>query len=404
MAAGIRSRRPIRIVHCISEMTIGGAEAQLAELIGGLPRDRFEQMLVLVKGGGPLVERVRAAGCRVVELGYGLAGDELRAFRPDIVQGQLFWSNLLSVAAGRMAGVPTIVTSRLALSCHDREPRWMKHALNLANRFTTAIFANSEAVRRDVLAHERVRPERIVVIPNGVVLEQFGRERPEVLRHELGLERAGVVLVTVANLHAVKGHEELLQAVARLRDRHPDLHLLLPGRDRGMLPRLRAIIGELALDGQVSVLGERNDIPRLLAAADIFVHPSREEGFSNAILEGMSAGKPVVATAVGGNPEAVRDGVDGLLVPPRDPDALAAAIDRLASDRALRERMGESGRQRIATEFSMARMIERFAAWYESLSGPHAEARATRSFRRRWLTLARTDPARAPARDQPRSR
>jgi len=386
--SGAHGSRRIRIVHCITEMTIGGAEVQLAELICRLPPERFEQLLVLVKGGGPLLESVRAAGCRVAELGYGLPGGDLarggrlalgkavaryrrdlRAFRPDIVHAQLFWSNILSVAAGRLAGVRAIVTSRLALSCQDREPRWMRYAQDLANVFTTAVFANSEAVRRDILAHERLRPEAITVIPNGVALERFHSGSAEPVRRELGLAQGEVALVTVANLHPVKGHEDLLRALAMLRPRHPGVRLLLAGRDRGSRPRIEALLGELDIGSQVQLLGERDDVPRLLAAADIVVHPSHEEGFANAVLEGMAAGRPLVATAVGGTPEAVRDGMEGLLVPAHAPAALAAAIDRLVSDPELRRRMGESGRLRIESEFSMARMIDRFAAWYETLAG-----------------------------------
>jgi glycosyltransferase involved in cell wall biosynthesis len=381
----------IRIAHCITAMAIGGAETQLAELISRLPPERFEQMLVLVMGGGQLLDRVRTANCRVVELGFGLtAGQrgcgsylrlaaalaryrrELLAFRPHVVHGQLYWGNLFSVAAARLAGVPSIVTSRLALSVRDRQPRWKGLAEDVAHLFTTAVFANSEAVRRDVLAYERVRPEIVTVIPNGVALERYGAERPEPVRRELGLPERSVVLVNVANLHPVKGHADLLRAVALLRERHPDLRLLLPGRDYGILPRLQALVRELDLRERVMLLGERRDVPRLLAAADIVVHPSHAEGFSNAVLEGMSAGRPVVATAVGGTPEAMRDGVDGLLVPPRDPAALAAAIDRLASDVELRLRMGQRARQRVEEQFSMERMVQRFAAWYEALASGRA--------------------------------
>jgi glycosyltransferase involved in cell wall biosynthesis len=397
MVDDARAKGRIRIAHCITEMAIGGAETQLAELISRLPKERFEQMLVLVKGGGELLDRVRAAGCRVVELGFILMGGrrerdrhlrlagalaryrrELLAFRPHVVHGQLYWSNLFSVVAGRLAGVPAIVTSRLALSVRDREPRWKGLVEDVANLFTTAVFANSEAVRRDVLAHERVRPEIVTVIPNGVALERYGAERPEPVRRELGLPERSVVLVTVANLHPGKGHADLLRAAALLGARHPDLRVLLPGRDTGTLPQLQALARELGLGERVMLLGERRDVPRLLAAADIVVHPSHEEGFSNAVLEGMSAGRPVVATAVGGTPEAVRDGIEGLLVPPRDPPALAAAIDRLASDAELRLRMGRRARERIEEQFSMERMIDRFAAWYEALaSGGAAGSRRT---------------------------
>jgi glycosyltransferase involved in cell wall biosynthesis len=386
--------RRIRIVHCISDMRVGGAELQLAELITRLPPERFEQRLVLLLGGAlspaspartELLGRVRAAGCPVVELEYGgwdggrvrrgfefgavihRYRRELIAFRPDIVHGQLFWSDILSVAAGRLASVPVIITSRLALSRPGRERAWKRYARDLANVWTTGIFANSEAVRRDILAHERVRPEAITVIPNGIALEKFAPAITKGLRPAFGVADEDLVLATIGNLRRLKGHEDLLRAIHLVKGKYPRLRLLVVGRDAGMRSQLEQLIVELGLPDHVRLLGERSDVARVLSLADVVVQPSHEEGFSNAVLEAMACGRPLVATNVGGNPEAVRDGVDGLLVPARNPAALADAVDRLASAPELRERMGRNGRRRVESEFSMARMVERFAEWYEVL-------------------------------------
>lgn len=384
-------RERIRIVHCVPEMNVGGREGQLTELICRLPSDRFEQLLVVFQRDGALVERVRSAGCRVVELGYEQPHSridprfhlellrtvarywrQLRAFEPDVLHAQLFWGNLLSVAAGRLAGVPAIVTSRLRLRRGRHARRWMRLADDVANRFTTVLFANSEAVRRDVLAHERIDPDIIRVIPNGVNLTRLRGVDAEGQRRELGLSDGDLVLIAVANLHPYKGHGDLLRALAQLRPAFPNLRLLLPGRDEGEGARLSALIEELGLTGHVHLLGERRDVPALLSLADVAVHPSHQEGFSNSVLEAMGAGCPMVVTDVGGNPEAVRDGVDGFVVPSRDPAALAGAMEKLLRDPALRARMGESARRRIEEQFSLERMIERFTALYESLAASRA--------------------------------
>lgn len=395
-----RPPRRIRLVHCIGTMRVGGAEKQLAELIRRLPRDRFEQSLVLLQGGGPLIESVREAGCEVIELGYRMKyrvydprcylamaralgrfwlhlrgwdrrGEAGASRRADILHAQLYWANVLSVVAGRLARVPVVLTSRLQLSDYKFGRPMLQRIEDAANLATTAVFANSEAVRRDALAHERIDERKLRLIYNGVALENFRPIDASATRREFGIEPEDVAVVAVANLHPYKGHEDLLRALASLRVRggaFSRLRAVLPGRDQGARGRLEALVAELGLEDAVRLPGEREDVPAILQMADIVVHPSHQEGFSNAILEAMTAGRPVVATAVGGNPEAVVEGETGFLVPARDPEALAAAIGRLAEDRELRGRMGAAGRARIELEFSMDRMIERFVAWYEELA------------------------------------
>ena len=379
--------RPIRITHCIGTMRIGGAEKQLAELIRRLPRERFEQSLVLVQGGGPLIESVRSAGCEVVELGYQMKfrkfdprcyvamasalskfTEHLRRSRPDILHAQLYWANILSVVAGRRARVPAIVTSRLQLSNYKEGRPMLQLIENFANRYTTAIFANSEAVRRDAIEHEKIGRAEIRVIPNGVELEDFERLDASGPRNEFAIGEHHFVIVAVANLHPYKGHADLIRAAGALAKTHTNLRLILPGRDQGARADLERLVKDLGLEEAVRLIGEREDIGSLLAMADVVVHPSHEEGFSNAILEAMAARKPVVATNVGGNPEAVVDGETGYLVPPRDPDSLAEAIEKLIVDANLRRRMGEAGWRRMEQEFSMKRLVERFAEWYEELA------------------------------------
>lgn len=398
---------PIRLTHCIGTMRLGGAEKQLAELIVRLPRDRYRQTLVLLQGGGPLIARVRDAGCEVIELGYsmkyrvmdprcyGAMGHavgrmirHLRGSRTQILHGQLFWANVLSVGAGRLAGTPVVLTSRLQLSDYKQGRPNLQRIENFANRFTTGVFVNSEAVRRDALAREQNLEGKTRLIYNGVVLEDFAEGAPDsgathadraAIRAELGLAPDDIAVIAVANLHPYKGHEDLIRAVAMLRagtlslspsaaSAGARIRLFLPGRDQGARARLEAVIAELGMAGAATLMGERADIPRLLQAADIVVHPSHQEGFSNAILEAMTAGKPLVVTNVGGNPEAVRDGVNGLVVPARDPDALAAAVGRLAASPELRAQMGAASRRRIEIEFSMTRMIAEFDEWYQQLA------------------------------------
>jgi glycosyltransferase involved in cell wall biosynthesis len=386
-AATIASEK-IRIVHCIGSLRTGGAEKQLTEIIVRLPRERFEQSLMLLQpGGGPLAARIERAGCEILSLGYDgkfsqgdwrspfkmlLAFEKLRANlrrrRPAILHAQLFWANAMCAFAGKLAGVPKLVVSHRQLSDHKRGrriPIWLE---NFSNARAAAVVVNSEAVRRDILANDKVDPAKLHRIYNGVVLEDFKPADLESLRGELRLLPKDFVLAVVANLHPYKGHEDLLRAAGALLPKHPGLKILLAGRDQGSMPSLRELARELDLNNAVQFLGERSDVPALLQAADVVVHPSHQEGFSNSILEAMAAGKPVVATDAGGNPEQVRDGENGLIVPARAPEALAAAIDRLAGDPALRARMGAASRARIEGEFSIERTVAETARLYESLA------------------------------------
>ncbi|MBI3736539.1 glycosyltransferase [Candidatus Sumerlaeota bacterium] len=358
----------------------------MAELICRLPRNRYRQSLVLLQGGGPLLKKVRSAGCDVIELGYQMRYrwydprsylamwralrkfvHHLRYFRPHILHAQLYWANILSVVAGKIARIPIIITSRLQLSDYKQGRPLLQRIENIANRFTTAVFANSEAVKRDCLAHEKLDEAKIRMIHNGVVIEDFDMIDPSRQRLEFDIKEGQIVITVIANLHPYKGHEDLINAVGELIHRFPNIQVLLPGRDQGMQTRLAEWIDKLSLNRHIRLLGERQDIPEILAISSIVVHPSHQEGFSNSILEGMIAGKPIVATNVGGNPEAVVHGVNGLIVPPKNPKELARALKLLIKDSKLRHDMGMASRERIQSEFSMFKMVRLFEQWYEDL-------------------------------------
>lgn len=382
---------PIRLVHCVGSLRVGGAERQLLELIRRLPREQYSQSLVLMRADGAMLDAVRAAGCEVVDLGYEFNPRKwhpltyyiiartlwryvrhLLRRRPHILHARLYWANQLSVLAALQARflgarVPVVITSRRQLSNYKRGRPLMQRLEDLANRATTAVVANSDAVRRDALAHERLDPMKIRVIYNGVVLEDYHAPDVALLRLEFGIREEEIVIVAVMNLHPYKGHEELIEATRRLVLRGMPLRLLLPGADRGHGEKLAALIRQHGLTERIHLAGERHDIPAFHALADIVVHSSHEEGFSNAILEAMTAGKPVIATNVGGNPEAVRDGENGLLVPVRDVGSLETALARLATDPALRAQLGKASRRRIEAEFSIEGTVRQFDAWYTDL-------------------------------------
>ncbi|NTW89073.1 MAG: glycosyltransferase, partial [Desulfobulbaceae bacterium] len=218
---------------------------------------------------------------------------------------------------------------------------------------------------------EGVSQDRLRLIYNGIELPspESGRTK-ESVRTQLGVSGGALVFILVANLIPYKGHADLLHALGMVRSQLPrPWTLLCVGRDDGLQASLVQLSHELQIADSVVFLGQRSDVADLLAAADICLLCSHEEGFSNSILEGMAAGLPMVVTDVGGNSEAVVDGMTGLVVPPYSPDRLGAAIVSLANNLPLRHKMGMAAQKRVKEEFSLAGCVQRYADLYEGIMG-----------------------------------
>jgi len=276
-------------------------------------------------------------------------------------------TNLLAALAGRLARVSCIITSRRALNTHqERVPGW-RLLDQLPSRMSHLVVANAEAVKQDTLLRAGGDPEKIAVIRNGI---DFSRlvvspcTRGQV-RQALGLPEDAEVALIVANLIPYKGHRDLLVAISRLQEHHPKLCLLVAGEDRGIGGELREMAKRLGIANSVFWLGLRRDVPDLLAAADIYVSASHEEGFSNSLLEALAAGKAVVATVVGGNPEMLEEGRLGMLVQPGDPEGLAQAIDRLLSNPAAARELEHRAAQAVASKYSPRLMVDTYLGHYK---------------------------------------
>jgi glycosyltransferase involved in cell wall biosynthesis len=368
----------IKVLYLIGTLEIGGSERQLVQLATSLDRTRFAPVVFCLSSAGPLERDLVAHGIQVRVLGLR----NMRSFpqnllavvrlarliareRPAIVHGFLFWAYVLGALCAALARVPVVIASRRSLG-NFKSGRWHYLMLErLANRFTDLIIANSHAVRHDVLLQERLPPHKVIVIHNGVAIPSDPSPESEVSRR-LGFGEDVLTVGVVANLIRYKGHDVYLRAWALVIDQVPHARTLLIG-EGPMRAEIERSVAELDLGSSVLLLGSRSDVPRLLAAVDLVVHPSLQEGFSNAILEAMAAGKAVVATAVGGNSEAVVDGVTGSLVPAGDAEALAAAVIRLLEDPTERSRLGSAGRSRVLEQFSVDAVVQRYQATYEAL-------------------------------------
>jgi glycosyltransferase involved in cell wall biosynthesis len=291
----------------------------------------------------------------------------LRRERIDVVHSHEFAMNVYAGAAARLAGLAALATVHGAHWVADRTVR------RIAYRVLCRVGMDLAAVSSDLadfLARSLAVPRtEIHVVPNGVPLprprsrDERARERAR-LRAELAIPPERPLLLAVGNLYPVKDHATLLRASAGLEG----VHVLVAGRGPE-LESLASLARALGAASRVHLLGLRGDVDRLLAASDLLVHPSRAEGLPLAILEAMAAALPVVATRVGGIPEAVLEGETGLLVRPGDPEGLRDAIRNVLHDPDRAALLGRAGRARVEEHFSIEGMTRRYRALYEAARG-----------------------------------
>jgi len=375
-----RPSRPagrIRVAFCIDQMGPGGTEFNAVRTAERLDRSRFDLTVVTFRPDGMLAPRYAAAGIPVVPFPlssfFGLSALRqaarlarfLAAGRFDVVHSHDRYTNVFVTLAARAAGTPAIIASKRWW----RLPRHHEVGNALAYRLAHTVLANTDAVAASASRVERVRPERLTVIPNFVDEAAFAPMPPEerrALLREIGVPDGALVVGIVARLRPVKNHESLIRAAALLRRRWPALHLVLVGE--GPLQQdLEALTRSLGLDGVVHFAGHREQEPNPNNLFDVSVLCSLQEGFPNAVVEAMAAARPVVATSVGGASDAVEHGETGLLVPPRQPEQLAAALDQLLADPERRARMGAAGQQRARERYHASAVIPRLEALYEAL-------------------------------------
>jgi glycosyltransferase involved in cell wall biosynthesis len=368
---------PVRVAYVIDKLHVAGAQVHLQHLVSRLDRQAFEPRVFCLIRGGPVAERIRALGIGVDVLGMGsIYGPRalralprlVRALRgASIAHTYLVSSNLYGTLAARLARVPAVVTSRRDTG-FSRNWRLRLLEERLVNPRVDRVTAVSPAIARELRAERGLSAGKIVTIPNGVDAAAFDPAAcpRDAARRRLGLDGGEAALGVIAHLSPVKGHADLLAAMARIAEAAPRARLLVVG-DGVLRQELEALCRTLGLAGRVVFTGTREDIPTVLAALDVVVVPSLTEGLSNALLEAMAMARPVVATATGGNPDAVEAGKSGLLVPPRDPVALAAAVLRLLEHPAEARRLGEAARRRVLADFSLESMVSGYESLYRSL-------------------------------------
>jgi glycosyltransferase involved in cell wall biosynthesis len=334
--------------------------------------ERAEGVEAQVRRGGFDVRRLRSRRTmgRVRELREILSEE-----RPDLVHSTIFESNLAARLAARGSAIPVVTSlvNVLYTGQRVRDPRLRRWKLRAARsidartarRLTTHFHAITEAVKRAAVATMGIPEERVTVIWRGRDAVRLGRRTPERRarsRANLGLDDSDEILVNVARHEYQKGHRVLLDAMARLAPRRARLIALVAGRTGAETPFLRRRHEELGLGDRFRFLGHIDDLPELLAAADVFVFPSLWEGLGGSLIEAMALELPVVASDDPAIREVVEEEANAFLVPPADAAALAQTIEALLDDRARREAFGRASRQRFEERFTLeqsaAKMID----------------------------------------------
>lgn len=366
-----------RLVYVIDSLRTGGTERHLVRLVRGLVLSGWQVSVYCLTRSGRFVEELEEMGVKVegpasrpskslpgVLFAIRHLHEYLRRERPAVVHCYLPTSGLIGAVAGRLAGVPVVVTTRRSVH-HFRGRRLLIYRLAAAitDRLSNAIVAVCEAAREQAI-RERTPRQKIVTVYNGVPLARGGHVRQNRFT-------GSPVVGAIGSLHPDKGHIFLIEAIPLVLEKLPHARFVLIG-DGPERARLEGRVQDLGLGSRVDFLGERWDTTDLFVEFDIFVLPSVVEGMPNAILEAAVAGIPVVATRVGGVPEVIQDTLTGLLVEPGSSASLASALVRAGRDETLRDRWSRNAQKLVATQFGEQEESSRTQELYVSLlAGAH---------------------------------
>lgn len=377
--------KKVKVVYIIGSLRPGGAERHLVELVKTLDKELFEPIIYCLSEKGDLAKEIEKKGILVRDFDLknkrskilhlkelmkliSIMSKRLKEDKPKIVHTYLFWANILGGISAKMAGIQYLITSRRSLGLYKNGRKMMQVIENVMNIFTDVVTVNSKEVLNDTLNREKFIKGKIKLLYNGVDSKRFKKNNDTTkLKEMLNIPTEDIVITNVSNLIHYKGHFDFIEASRIMMRQHPEVTILLVGRDGGMQGLLQEKVKEYGLDDKIRFLGSRGDIVELLSITNIQVLSSHEEGFSNAILEGMACSLPLVVTDVGGNSEAVLDGINGFVVPAKSPRTLADALIKLLNNKSILESFGIESRKRIENYFTIEMMKESYEKMYIEL-------------------------------------
>ncbi len=370
----------IKVLHVIGGGEIGGAEQHLLTLIRHINPSEFALHIACLFAE-PFASLVREKGFpahifpmknKIDWKPISKLASLIKSEGFHIVHTHGVRANLIGRLAAKRAGAGHVVTTVHSVLSFDYV-RWVDRWINRLCDQTTGRITERFIVVSNMLAQqlksEGIREDKIITIFNGLEIEKYDPEIPGLpVRQEFNIDPEAILIGIVARLHPVKGHSCLLEAMSRVLPDFPALVLMIIGTGPDRI-KLEEMARRLAISKNVIFTGFRRDIPEVIAALDFLVLPSLSEGLSLTVMEGMAMSKPVLATAVGGTPEIITSGVNGLLIPPADVSALTAGIRRLIHDRKMAAEIGKAARKTIETKFTAEIMADKTARLYKDICG-----------------------------------
>jgi len=367
-------KRKINVIHLVEELTIGGLEKILTSIVLNLDKKKYNVSVWCLREGGFFANKLAKEGIDFKILHISTSRNPLSIYKLykllksrkfDIIHTHAYSAGTIGRMSAFLAGVPVIISHNHSVyDYYNRRYHFVEWFLSL---ITDRVVCVSDIANRFANETQRINARKLITIHNGIDSEYTVLEkRTSGLRKELGIPVDHSVICTIAHLEEHKGVKYLLESASLLLQSRNDVSFLVVGEGR-LKEKLKILCADLKIEENVVFAGERGDIPEILSLTDIFVLPSLREGLPLTILEAMACGKPVIATNVGGIPEVVKDGVSGILISPKDPEALHSAINELLGDREKLKKMGHNGKRVYSESFDSKTMIGKIEDLYDSL-------------------------------------
>jgi glycosyltransferase involved in cell wall biosynthesis len=367
--------KPINILHIMSKLPVGGVENQLLMILGKYDRRKLCPLVCSLSDKGEIGKEIEDSGIEVFSLhklkhrfDWTIVKDiynliETRNVK--IVRTHQYHANLYGRLAAWLAKVPCIVASVHNVYTVDRKIH--RRIMNkFLSRCSDKVVAVSETVKRDVLTYDGLAEDKVKVIYNGIDTDRFLNLNGGLIRSKLDISSEAPVVGTIGRLTLQKGQKYLIDAVSTLREKFPQIVLLIVG-DGPLRGELENYIRTLGIDRNIILLGTRRDIPPLLSAMDIFVLPSLWEGLGTALIEAMAAGKPIIATDIPAIREIINSEKVGILVPAKDSKAIASSVELLLDNKTLAETIGNSAKKRAFSHFNLDNTVQRYTSLFEDI-------------------------------------
>jgi len=368
------SKRKINVIHLVEELTIGGLEKILTTIALNLDKKKYNVSVWCLKKGGFFANKLAKEGIDVKILHISTSRNPLSIYKLykllkshkfDIIHTHAYSAGTIGRISAFLAGIPVIISHNQ--NVYDYYNRYYHFVEWLLSHITDGIICVSDIVKKFTNETQRINANKLITIHNGIdSVCSVDEKDTSGLKKELGIPINYSVMGTIAQFSEKKGLGYLIKSASILLEHRKDINFLLVGKG-ALKEELKILCVNLKVEKNVIFAGERSDIPEILSLIDIFVLPSIREGLPLAVLEAMDCGKAIIATNVGGIPEVIKDGVSGILVSPKDPEALHSAMNELLDDRGKMEKMGYEGKKICGKNFSSKAMVDRVEELYDKL-------------------------------------